>query len=305
MWVYLPPGYDEGGSYPTVMMLPGFAGTHRTIFSFDPWKKNPVEAFDAQVAAGESEPALLVLPDCMTRWGGSQFVDSEAIGPYQSYLADEVFPHVDANFRTLAARESRAVVGRSSGGFGALRLGMDRPDVVSVLASLAGDAAFDVSMRPMLTRAAIAFDQAGGVEEFAKAMGERGPRGAQDFDGVFVLCCSAAYAPDLRLPFPHATLPFDVTTGALKAPAWERWLANDPLLLIPERREALASMRWIFLDSGDGDEHGLQLAARSMAAAMRQVGLDPTHEEYPGGHRGTSWRYGALLPRVVESLKTD
>lgn len=305
VWVYLPPGYDQGGHYPTIMMLPGFAGTHRSIFGFDPWKKNPVEAFDTQVAAGTSQPAILVLPDCMTRWGGSQFVDSEAIGPYQSYLADEVFPHVDASFRTLTGRESRAVVGRSSGGFGALRLGMDRPETVSVLASLAGDAAFDVSMRPMLTQAAIAYDRAGGVEAFANAISEHGPRGPQDFDGVFVLCCSAAYAPDLGLPFPHAQLPFDPETGDLEGAAWERWLANDPIELIPERADALASMRWIFVDSGDGDEHGLQFAARSMVAAMRRVGLDPAHEEYEGGHRGTSWRYIDLLPRVVGALKTD
>ena len=40
--------------------------------------------------------------------------------------------------------------------------------MVSVIGSHAGDAAFEVSMRPMLTSAAIAIDLAGGLRAFAK-----------------------------------------------------------------------------------------------------------------------------------------
>ncbi|HJL50142.1 MAG TPA: alpha/beta hydrolase-fold protein, partial [Polyangiaceae bacterium LLY-WYZ-15_(1-7)] len=214
--VYLPPGYDEGDArYPTVTMLPGFAATHRSVLGFSPWKPNTVERFDAQIVAGECPPAILVLPDCMTRWGGSQFVDSAATGAYQTYLAEEVLPHVDATFRTIPKREARAVVGRSSGGFGALRLGLDRPDVVAVVGSHAGDAAFDVSMRPMLLPAAIAIAAAGGLEAFAERVVDGGPRGGMEFDGVFVLASSAAYAPEPAAPAPHCALPMDLRTSEL------------------------------------------------------------------------------------------
>ena len=137
-------------------------------------------------------PAILVLPDCFNRWGGSQFIDSTGTGRYQTYLADEVFAFVDAEFQTIPKREARAAVGRSSGGFGALRLGMDRPDVVSVIGSHAGDAAFEVSMRPMLTSAAIAIDLAGGLQRFAEEIPVAGPQNATQFDAIFVLAAGGS-----------------------------------------------------------------------------------------------------------------
>ncbi len=299
--VYVPPG--DHVRLPTVLLLTGFASTHHNVLGYSPWKTNTVQAFERQVLAGECPPAILVLPDCMTRWGGSQFLDSSATGRYQSYLADEIIPHVDANFPTIPKREARAVVGRSSGGFGALRLGMDRPELVSVLGSHAGDAAFDVSMRPMLTHAAIAIDRAGGLAEFCERVVEGGPRDAFEFDAIFVLASSAAYAPDPDAPFPHCALPFDVRTAQLEATVWNRWLAHDPLRLVPERREALRQMRLVYLDAGNRDEHGLHFAARLLHDALREIGAAVHFEEFEGGHRGTSFRYETSLPRLIEALE--
>jgi len=303
--VYLPPGHDEGGRFPLLLLLPGFAGNHRSILSYDPWKPNAVEAFDAQVAAGEAPPAILALPDCTTRWGGSQFLDSAATGLYQTYLAEEIVPHLDATFRTVPDRLARGVAGRSSGGFGALRLAMDRPELVAAVASHAGDAAFEVSMRPMLTTAAIAFDRAGGVEAFARAVTEGGPRGSMDFDAVFVLACSAAYAAEPEAPFPHLELPFESDTGVLRPAGWARWLAHDPLERIAAHADALRRMERIFVDAGDRDEHGLQLAARLRARAIREHGIGVHHEEHEGGHRGTSHRYTRSLPDLLRHLHAD
>jgi enterochelin esterase-like enzyme len=150
LYVYLPPQYDGKQRFRVVMMLAGFGSTNHSIAGWSPWKPNTIELFDQLIAEERCKPAILLLPDCFNRWGGSQFIDSAGTGRYQTYLADEVFPFVDAEFQTIPKREARAVVGRSSGGFGALRLGMDRPDAVSVIGSHAGDAAFEVSMRPML-----------------------------------------------------------------------------------------------------------------------------------------------------------
>ncbi len=302
--VYLPPGYDEGARrYPTVMMLPGYASTHRSIVRFNPWRPNPVERFDALVAAGTSAPALLVLPDAMTRWGGSQFLDSPATGAYQSYLADEVIPHVDATFRTVPRAEGRAVVGTSSGGFGALRLVMDRPGLFAAAGSHAGDAAFEVSMRPMLTTAAIAFDRAGSPSAFAERIGETGPLGATDFDGIFVLAAAAAYSPAPDAPPPHLELPFDPATAELRPDVWTRWLAHDPLRRVDTSADALRALRLVHIDAGDRDEHGLHFAARLLATALGRIGATVVHEEFEGGHRGTGHRYAISLPRLVGVLE--
>lgn len=302
LYVYLPPQYDESKRFPVVMLLAGFGSTNHSIAAWSPWKPNTLELFDRLVAEGRCEPAVLVLPDCFNRWGGSQFIDSEGTGRYQTYLADEVFAFVDAEFRTIPDREARAVLGRSSGGFGALRLGMDRPDVVSVIGSHAGDAAFEVSMRPMLTSAAIAIDLAGGLRAFAEEIPVSGPKNATEFDAIFVLAAGAAYSPDSRA-FPFAQIPVEPSTGQLNGEVWARWLAQDPLGRIDASLAALQRMSLIYVDAGNRDEHGLHFAARLLDEALRKRGLPVRYEEYEGGHRGTSWRYEASLPLIVEALQ--
>jgi enterochelin esterase-like enzyme len=302
LYVYLPPQYDESKRFPVVMLLAGFGSTNHSIAAWSPWKPNTLELFDRLVVEGRCQPAVLVLPDCFNRWGGSQFIDSEGTGRYQTYLADEVFAFVDAEFRTIPDREARAVVGRSSGGFGALRLGMDRPDVVSVIGSHAGDAAFEVSMRPMLTSAAIAIDLAGGLQAFAEEIPVSGPKNAKEFDAIFVLAAGAAYSPDPGA-FPFAQIPVDPSTGQIDEAVWARWLEQDPLGRIDASLAALQMMSLIYLDAGSRDEHGLHFAARLLDEALRKPGLPVRYEEYEGGHRGTSWRYEASLPLIVEALQ--
>lgn len=302
LYVYLPPQYDGKRRFSVVMMLAGFGSTNHSIAGWSPWGPNTVELFDQLIVDGTCRPAILVLPDCFNRWGGSQFIDSEGTGPYQTYLADEVYPFVDQHFLTIPKREARAVVGRSSGGFGALRLGMDRPDVVSVIGSHAGDAAFEVSMRPMLTSAAIAIDRAGGLESFAREIPASGPKSATQFDAIFVLAAAAAYSPD-PTGFPFAQIPMDPATGELREDIWTRWLEHDPLRRLDASMTALRKMSLIYVDAGDRDEHGLHFAARMLKRALGGRGLPVHHEEYEGGHRGTSWRYQVSLPQIVEALQ--
>jgi enterochelin esterase family protein len=302
--VYLPEAYDDGGRYPVVMVLPGFGSTHRNLVSFDLWRPNLVQLFDGLVARRESPPAILVLPDASTRLGGSQFLDSTSTGRYQSYLVDEVLPLVDATYRTIPTREARAVLGRSSGGFGALRLGMDRPEAFSVLGSHAGDAAFETSLRPMFASAALAYERAGGVAAFLEGVTAKGPKGS-DFDPLFFLAAAAAYAPDPNAPFPHVRLPFDPRTAEIDHEAWARYLEHDPVCRIPAAGDALRGMHAIFVDAGNGDEYGLQFASRQVVAALRAVGADVRYEEFEGGHRGTSHRYAVSLPVAVRALARE
>ncbi|MBK8412479.1 MAG: esterase [Sandaracinaceae bacterium] len=236
VYVYVPPATHAGQRFPMILLLPGYGSNHLSILSYSPWSKNTVERFDEQVARGESPPAILVLPDCMTRWGGSQFVDSRGTGRYQTYLADEVIPFVDQHFPTVPAREARAAAGRSSGGFGALRLALDRPELISAVASHAGDAAFEVSMRPMFTSAAIGLERAGGLAAFAQRLGDGGPRNTPEFDAAFVLAASAAYSPDPDGSFPHVALPFDPVTAEPRKSVFDLWHAEDPLTRMRAQR---------------------------------------------------------------------
>lgn len=300
--VYLPPSYDGTRRFPLVVILPPYAAGHRSLINYKLWEPDLFERYEALVARGECGEAILVAPDCMTRWGGSQFLDSPATGPYQSYLIEEVLPFVDARYRTIPTREARAVVGRSSGGFGALRLAIDRPEVFAVYASHAGDAAFEVSIRPSFTSVAITLDRAGGVGPFLERFGERGPQGSGDFEAIMTIATAAAYAPDLDLPFPHAALPFDVRTAMPIEAVWNRWLDHDPIVRIERNPRALTNAALVFLDAGDRDEYGLHFAARILHEKLRERGVNVVYEEFPGGHRGTAYRYDRSLPLVVDAL---
>jgi len=304
--VYLPPGYrhDSDRRYPVLMLLPGFGSGHLNFTNYDRWNPSTVARFDRLVATDASPPAILVFPDAGNRLGGSQFVDSDATGRYQTFLADEVFPAVDARFATIPGRSGRGVAGRSSGGFGALRLAIDRPDAVSAVAAHAADAAFDVSLRPMLAPAATAFAQAGGLEAFARDVPERGPQTGLEHEALFVLAALAAYCPAPDAPFPHVALPFDPETMEMDPDGWARCVAADPLARLEANPAALDGARLVYVDSGDRDEHGLHYAARRIARTLRRRGdaVPLQYEEFPAGHRGTGWRYEVSLPLLAKAL---
>jgi enterochelin esterase-like enzyme len=57
-------------------------------------------------------------------------------------------PWVDEQYRTLPHRESRAITGKSSGGFGAMITPMLRPDLFGALATHAGDSLYGLSYLP-------------------------------------------------------------------------------------------------------------------------------------------------------------
>ncbi len=196
------------------------------------------------------------------------------------------------------------MVGRSSGGFGALRLGMDRPEVFAVVGSHAGDAAFEVTLRPMFLKASISYAAAGGLEAFCAQITERGPRGP-DFDGLFFLATATAYAPEPDAPLPHAALPFDLHTGEPLVEIWSRYLAHDPLVRVKNAKDAIAQLSLVYLDAGDVDEYGAQFAARALESALREAGAKVHFEEFSGGHRGTSYRYEDSLPHLVAALAKD
>ena len=92
-----------------------------------PFRQPFIETADLVFARDGAPPCIVVYVDAWTAYGGSQFVDSPGTGAYHSYLCDEVVPWVDARYRTIADRESRAITGKSSGGFGAMITPMLRP----------------------------------------------------------------------------------------------------------------------------------------------------------------------------------
>lgn len=308
--VLLPPSYDAAGArrFPVVLLLPGYAGTGWQLgMNRSPWVTPFDRRIDAAMRAERIGEAILVLPDCFTRYGGSQYVDSPAIGRYQSYVCDEVLPFVDGRYRTIPRREARAVVGKSSGGYGALVLGMLRPDVVAAVAAHAGDGAFEISYLRELPTTMLALEKRGGLGAWLRWFEEQPSKGQAAFEVMSNLCCAAAWSPSETGPYGFGEgfeLPLNLLTAALRPEVWARWLAWDPVRMLdePDQRAGLAKMAALFVDAGLADEYNLQLATRQVAAKLARHGIACVHEEFEGGHFNTPHRYERSLAVVIAAL---
>ncbi len=142
--VYTPPGYDPDGSarYPTLYVLHGYTGDVAALVSARPWETNVVQWADRLIMEGTLPPVLLAVVDGFTRLGGSQYMDSIHNGNYATYVVRDVVQHVDRTYRTIASEGGRAVLGKSSGGYGALHLVMTKPGTFGAVASHSGDTNF-------------------------------------------------------------------------------------------------------------------------------------------------------------------
>jgi S-formylglutathione hydrolase FrmB len=301
--VWLPPSYDRdpGRRYATIFWLAGFASTGASLFQGGPWQPSLGDRLERLMAAGRMGEVILVAPDCFTRFGGSQYLDSDASGRYETHLCDELIAAVDAQFRTVAAREARAIGGKSSGGFGALVLGMRHPDLFAAIASHAGDGYFELSIAQDIPKAFRTLRRHGGVTGFLRHFDAAATKGSEEFTTIMMLAMSAAYAPDPRVAHGFS-LPFDVETGEIIPEVWRRFKAWDPVDMIAGHAEALRTMKLVYLDAGTRDEWALDVAARVMAARMRALGVAVEHEEFEDGHRGTAYRFEVSLPRLAAAL---
>src|SRR4051812_22729566 len=81
--VYLPPDYDENTFYPSVYVLTGFTGRGKMLLNDAAFTPNFAERMDNLINQGKIWPMIAILPDCFTRYGGSQFINSSATGNYE------------------------------------------------------------------------------------------------------------------------------------------------------------------------------------------------------------------------------
>ena len=120
--VALPPGYASGEkSYPTLYFLHGLFENEQS------WSaRGGLQILHDLWGRGEAEKFIVVLPD-----GGKTFYVNSYNGHerYEDFFILELVPWVDRKFRTFANPAARGISGTSMGGYGALHLAMDHPDI--------------------------------------------------------------------------------------------------------------------------------------------------------------------------------
>jgi hypothetical protein len=305
LWVYLPPGYDDDPDrrFPSVYVIQGLTGQVDMWRNRAAFRRNFPELADELFASGAAPPCLLVWVDCWTSLGGSQFLDSPATGCYHTYLCDEVVPFVDERYRTLGSPEHRGIMGKSSGGYGAMVTPMLRPDLFGGLATHAGDALFEACYEPDFRAGARALRDHynGSFERFWDDFRAR-PAFTKESDAVLLnlFCMSACYSAD---DDGTVRLPFDPLTSRLDDVVWARWLRWDPVRMAPGQAEGLRGMRAIYIDAGKRDEYFLDLGAEAFRRELERIGVtDVYFELFDAGHGGIEYRYPVSLRYLAERL---
>jgi len=129
--IHLPADYDTSGKrYPVVYFLHGLpAGP--TAYQSVGWVADALD--------GTGLDAILVVPQgTRLQNGDPEYHDWGPGRDWETALAVELPRYVDANWRTIANRSGRAIVGVSAGGYGASILGVHHLSVFGAIESWSG-----------------------------------------------------------------------------------------------------------------------------------------------------------------------
>jgi len=301
LWVLVPPDYDPATPVPCIWVLTGFTGTGRRLLNYDPWEENLAERLGRLYAEGRMGPVIVALPDCFTYYGGSQYLNSPAVGRYEDYLVTELVPLVGREHRI----RRHGLAGKSSGGYGAFVQAVRHPDVFRAFACHSGDMAFEYCYLPDFPKFLRHVHELGGLDAYLDAYRRlreegRAPSGPWHAS-LNILAMAACYSPDPAEPHGIA-FPFDLETGALRAEVWERWLNLDPVRMAARHADALRQLQLIYIDCGRRDEFNLLWGARQLHRELERLAIPHVYEEFDGGHFAINHRYDVSLPLLWQAL---
>jgi len=297
--VYLPPKYDPNKRYPAAYGVVGYTGTGKSLLNVDPLMEDLKTKLDRLIRSGKMGPMIVPMPDCFTRVGGNQYINSTATGRYDDYLVREIVPFVESKYRVFR----RGIWGKSSGGYGAIVQGMLHPDVWSALADHSGDSLFEFCYIPDFPKALAAFRERGGPTRWLSWYWRQpARRQSVHFPTLNTIGMAAHYSPNPRSPEIGTDFPFDLRTGEWRPEVWRRWRAWDPVNMVEKRARALRRMRLVYIDCGTKDEWNLIWGARVLHGKLTALGVRHVYEEFDDGHLNVTYRYDVSLPRMWRAL---
>jgi len=306
LWVYLPPGYDSDATtrYSAVYVIQGYTGHLAMWRNRTPFRQPFPETADTVFASGEAPPAIVVYVDAWTGYGGSQFVDSPGTGRYHSYLCEEIVPWVDGHYRTVPDAAHRAIMGKSSGGFGAMITPMLRPDLFGSLATHAGDALYELCYLPEFgTCARLLREYDGDIWRWWRGFQSRTAfthHADQHLLAILgVAACFSAREDGT------VELPFEPDSGMLRPEVWENWLDWDPVRMVPRYAGAVRSLQSIWIDAGTRDDFFLDLGATAFRSALRDAGVADeavAFELFDATHAAIDYRYPLSLAWLCQRM---
>jgi Putative esterase len=298
--VYVPHGHD-GEGLPLLVDLVGFTAGGPIHTNWKNFSENVPERLDRLIAEGAMPPCVAAFPDCFTKLGGNQYINSSAMGRWDDFLLSEMVPFVEKKFGCGGAGK-RGCFGKSSGGYGAMVHALLHPDFWSAAAVHSGDMGMELMYRhefvPVLRALA---KSGGGIGEWIDAFWATKKTKDSDVHIIMILAQAASFDPDPSQPY-GVRLPVTLDTCEIIEERWKNWLAWDPLTLVETRGPDMKQMKALYIDCGDVDQYNLVYGARRMHRRLEAMDVPHVYEEFPDNHSAVDYRMDVSLPILAKAL---
>jgi S-formylglutathione hydrolase FrmB len=284
----------------------GFTAGGPAHTNWQAFRENVPERLDRLIGEGLMPPVAVAFPDCFTRMGGNQYVNSASTGAWADFLTTEMLAAVEGRFGCGGAGR-RGVFGKSSGGYGAIVHALDHPDVWAAAACHSGDMAFELCYLPDMpdTLRALARNQSGGGDGTIESWWTRFEAAPKGSDGgmkaVNILAMAAHYDPD-PTQFLGLRLPVTADTCEIIPERWANWLAHDPVVKLERQADSLRGMKALYIDCGATDQFNLVYGARRFKRRLDELGVACRYEEFPDNHTAVDYRMDESLPFLAKAL---
>ncbi len=273
--VYLPPGYDSATErrYPVLYLLHGNGGNNTDWVKgvFQDMKINL--SVDSLISAGYIHEMIIVMPDAHNRYKGSHYVNSSTTGNWADFITRDLVQYIDTTYRTIPRANARGLSGWSMGGRATLYLALTYPGIYGAIYGLSsGQMDFgELAEKPDNPQW---WSKLLSLQDVAEA----------DPMMMRTIGLAAAFSPNPnQAPF-YLDFQYGIVDGKVepRPDIWQKWLAHDPVVLVPSHASSLQGLLGIRFDYGLSDR--VLPGNRAFSRALTKAGIAHTYDEYDGNH---------------------
>jgi S-formylglutathione hydrolase FrmB len=300
--VYVPAGHNER-ELPLLVDLVGFTSSGLSQTNWVGFRENVPERLDRLIGEHRMPPVVVAFPDCFTRLGGNQYINSASMGAWEDFLLHEMLPAIEQRFK-CGGPGRRGVFGKSSGGYGAITHALRHSDIWSAAACHSGDMGFELCYLHDMPAVLRALAGAGNsIERWWRQLEAAQKPPESSGKVVNALAMAASYDPD-PTQFLGIRLPVTFDTCEIIEERWANWLRQDPVVAIETQAGNLRGLKALYIDCGEKDQFNLLYGARRFVRRLNALGIAHRYEEFPDDHLNVDYRMDESLPFLAQALSS-
>ena len=281
--VYLPQGYNPSGSthYRVIYFLHG-AGENQNshIYLYN--------VLDSLIGNNLIQPVICVKPDgSAPPYLGSFYTNSALYGAYEDYIYIDVIQYIDSHYKTIAARNSRCIMGHSMGGYGCMKMAFKHPNLFRAVASNSGPLDF--------THIYLA------VPHVLAECGGGPPYTYSPSNGTFTayaFTMAGAFSPNLSLPPYYVDFILD-SNGNIIDSIYNKWKLYSPERL--SMNITSSTNLAIYFDCGLQDELTLLEWNNGFRDTLIARNIPFVYHTFNGTHNSQNRSRSAIIFRFLDS----